>query len=414
MPRGPGHPSAEGRAIRIAIFSNAPWSPTGYGTQAAQLSKRLIADGHEVGFIANWGLSSGPPQHWGGMPVFPQGLTGYSLDTANFWADHWLQGRGLVICLYDTWPLRDQPDLFANHDAWYWCPVDHAPAPPGVIEWTRSHNTIAMAKFGQEQLAAAGVESIYIPHAIESGVFRPTESDIRSLMDVPDDAHLTAVVMANIGQVPPRKRWFENLMAWRIFANRHPDAYLYLHTFMRHPRGIDLPSFISMWGLPADRVRIVDQGAMVGGLVSNEQLAAIYSAADVTLMATAGEGFGVPAIESQACGTPVIVTDFSAQSELVGAGWKVPYITDWDYAQGSAHALPDVDGIVDALEQSYVASKDPAATAKLHAAAIANAAQYDADKVYAERWRPFIESRQPKPERKGMTNAAKRRARKAA
>jgi hypothetical protein len=97
----------------------------------------------------------------------------------------------------------------------------------------------------------------------------------------------------------------------------------------------------------------------------------------------------------------------------VGAGWKVSYVTDWDYAQGSAHALPDVNSIVDALEQSYAASKDPATVATMSQQAIAKASEYDADKVYAEHWRPFIESRQPKPERKGLSNAAKRRNRKA-
>jgi glycosyltransferase involved in cell wall biosynthesis len=401
--------------LRISIFSNAPWAPTGYGQQSAQLTRRLVADGHEIGFIANWGLTGAPQTHYDGkMVVFPQGNHPYSLDTASFYADTWVGEGGLVLSLYDTWPLRDTPDLFAKQDAWYWCPVDHTPPPPGVVEWTKAHNTIAMAQWGQDQLKRVGVESIYIPHAIETSVFKPSPSNLRERMGLRKGAHLTTSVMANIGQVPPRKRWFENLMAWRIFAARHDDAHLYLHTHLRHPRGIDLPSFIQMWGLPPDRVHFVDQGPMMGGFVTNEDLAAIYTASDVLLMATAGEGFGVPAIEAQACGTPVIVTDFSAQSELVGAGWKVSYVTDWDYAQGSAHALPDVNAIVDALEQSYAASRDPQRVEQMAEQAIAKAAEYDADKVYAERWRPFIEARQHKPERKGMSNAAKRRARKKA
>jgi glycosyltransferase involved in cell wall biosynthesis len=52
-----------------------------------------------------------------------------------------------------------------------------------------------------------------------------------------------------------------------------------------------------------------------------EVMAATYSAMDVLLAPSHGEGFCVPLIEAQACGTPVIATDFSAQPELVGAGW---------------------------------------------------------------------------------------------
>jgi glycosyltransferase involved in cell wall biosynthesis len=165
-------------------------------------------------------------------------------------------------------------------------------------------------------------------------------------------------------------------------------------TQLQHPRGIDLAASIMNWGLPKERVRIVDQGAYGGGFVSQEDLAAIYSASDVLLMATAGEGFGIPAVEAQACGLPVIVTDFSAQSELCFAGWKVSYVTDWDYFQMAAHAMPDVNAIIDALEHSYAVSKDPVERAELRAKAVEGAQEYDADRVYERFWRPWLASKE--------------------
>jgi len=383
--------------MKVALWTNAPWAATGYGMQAKQLSKRLKADGHEVGIIANWGLSGAPITTAEGIPVLPQGSHPYSLDVADAHAKFFFEGeRGLVIVLYDTWPLLEQPDFLKDHDAWYWSPIDHAPPPPKVQDWCRNHNVIAMSEFGRQQLTGVGIPPAYmIWHGIERDVFKPTESDIRTVMGIPQDAHLTTTVMANIGQAPVRKSWFENLIAWRIFAEKHTDAHLYIHTQLRHPRGVDLASFVSMWGLPTDRVHVVDQHAYAAGVIDQERLAAIYTAADVTLMATAGEGWGVPAAESIACGTPVIGTNFSAQPEVIGeAGWCVPFLTFFDYMQGAAQAIPIIDGIVDALDASYTQGR--AAYADKCAA---QATKFDADRVYDEHWRPFLKDREAKPNR---------------
>ena len=350
------------------------------------------------------------------MTIFPGGAHPYSLDTADFIAHTWLDGHdGIVIVLYDTWPLLEHAELYKGLRAFYWAPIDHDPVPPKVLAWVREHPTIAMSKWGQQKLAAAGVTSDYIPHAIETSVFRPTPSDMRTVLRVPEDAHVSLALMANIGQSPVRKAWFENLIAWGTFAAQHEDAYLYIHTQLQHPRGVDLASCIIAWGLPQDRVRVVDQGAYANGFIAQDDLTRIISAGDVLLMATAGEGFGVPAIEAQACGVPVIGTDFSAQSEVIGAGWKVPYAPLWDYFQMAMQASPSIPAIVDALEKSYATKQDPAADAALRAAAVAKAAEYDADRVYADYWRPWLDKvfhvEEP---RVGMSNAAKRRARKAA
>jgi glycosyltransferase involved in cell wall biosynthesis len=385
---------------KVAIFSNSPWSPTGYGTQTAQLAKRLQADGHEVGIIANWGLT-GAPMEWEGMTVLPQGSHPYSLDTLNSYGK-WFHGgeRGLVIVLYDTWPLLEAgPELLNDRefDAWFWAPVDHAPLPPKVGAFCKDRNVIAMSEFGARMFADAGMPAKYmIWHGIDTATFRPVESDARKTLGVPEDAHLTIATMANIGQAPVRKSWAENLLAWRIFAEKHDDAYIYIHTQLRHPRGVDLASFISAWGLPADRVRIVDQGAYAAGMVQPEQIAALMSASDVMLMATAGEGFGLPAAEANACGTPVIGTDFSAQQEVV-SGWLVPYHFMWDYMQGAAQAVPDINAIASALEQSYQQSDDE--RAEMSQRAREHAMRFDADTVYAEKWRPFMADREARPNR---------------
>jgi glycosyltransferase involved in cell wall biosynthesis len=113
-------------------------------------------------------------------------------------------------------------------------------------------------------------------------------------------------------------------------------------------------------------------------------LAALYSAADVLLACSMGEGFGIPVIEAQACGTPVIVSNFSAQPELVGDGWLVDGQPFWDAAQKAWFFTPSVASILNALRASYEAPRG------VSAKAVEFARQYDADAVYERFWKPAI------------------------
>jgi glycosyltransferase involved in cell wall biosynthesis len=139
-------------------------------------------------------------------------------------------------------------------------------------------------------------------------------------------------------------------------------------------------------GLPMERCSWVDLYAYRSSLIAAQDMAAIYSASDVLLSASRGEGFGIPVIEAQACGTPVIVSNFSAQPELVGAGWTVGGQLDIDPMLHGTYLTPSVGEIVMALEAAYEARGD----ASLRDKAIEKAQEYDHTKVYPEMWRPYI------------------------
>ncbi len=54
------------------------------------------------------------------------------------------------------------------------------------------------------------------------------------------------------------------------------------------------------------------------GFVSDDDLVALYSDALATTMPSLSEGFGLPAIEAMACGTPVLASNVGAVPEVVG------------------------------------------------------------------------------------------------
>ena len=387
-------------SLRITWYSNAPWAPTGYGTQTAQVVRRLKATGHEVAIANNYGLTAAATD-WEGCAVLPSGQDLYSNDLLRAHHDFAWGGdpRAWVLTLYDVWVLQPLPQARVA----CWVPVDHSPAPPRVAEWFRQESgplPIAMSRFGQQALMDSGVEARYVPHAIETTQFRPTPtlpdgSATRAALGIADDAYVVMVNAANKGNSPPRKAWSEMLTAFSIFAREHSDAVLFLHTDIRNTGGVDLPILLAALDLGQDRVKWVDQYAYRAGMIDAETLAAYYTASDVLLATSMGEGFGIPVVEAQACGTPVIVTRFSAQPELVGAGWTVGYQPAWDPHQASFLATPYVGEIVARLRDAYAARGDE----ELMQSAVAKGLEYDADRVFREFWLPVLEEMDAEPKR---------------
>ena len=121
----------------------------------------------------------------------------------------------------------------------------------------------------------------------------------------------------------------------------------------RYDEGYDLRAAAgTRSGSTRTRSRSPTSTATASTRCRREHMADLYSSFDVLLNPAMGEGFGLPVLEAQACGVPAIVTDFTAMSEVCGAGWKVGYdrvrtpMRSWQ-------AWPKVDEIVAALEACY-------------------------------------------------------------
>ena len=75
------------------------------------------------------------------------------------------------------------------------------------------------------------------------------------------------------------------------------------------------------------------------GYVPESDLVALYTGADVLVLASALEGFGLPVLEAMACGTPVIASDISALREV---GGDVPRFAVPDDDASLARAIEEV------------------------------------------------------------------------
>ncbi len=75
---------------------------------------------------------------------------------------------------------------------------------------------------------------------------------------------------------------------------------------------------------------------------SEEELVGFYNLADVLVMPSLYEGFGFPALEAMACGTPVVVSQVASLPEVVGdAGLLVDPRNPQSIADAIAHILTD-------------------------------------------------------------------------
>ena len=98
---------------RILWNSNAPWAPTGYGMQTAQVVRRLKQNNYDVAIAPNYGLEGAStiwPTQFGDVEVYPRGDENYSNDVVPAhmydWAKRNPDAKNLLITLYDVWVFK--------------------------------------------------------------------------------------------------------------------------------------------------------------------------------------------------------------------------------------------------------------------------------------------------------------------
>ena len=381
--------------MKVLIHSNGPHVPSGYGKQA-RLAGRILRDlGHQVAFSCFSGLS-GQPIRWDGYTLFPAGAIDYSPDMV---VPHALTyGADLIMPLMDFFKLGPAARQMAEVrdrgiDTAAFIISDCRAEDGGISAKDRQvlaasgATPVAVSKFGAENLAATGYpDAPYVPHCADTAVFRPPEDRqaLRDELGTPGE-FVIGIMAANRDVV--RKGFPEQMAAFARFARRHKDVQLALFTEARGPSGIALDEMAADFGI-MDKTIFMPPYEQVAGMLPDEFCAKWFGSIDVLSLCSYAEAFGVPIIEAQACGTPVIATDFSAMTELAGAtGWLVKGQRFWNPAHRAWWSRPDEDAIVRAYEKAY----QDGPSDDRRAACVRFAAGYGTEEVREQYWRPFME-----------------------
>ncbi|MCU1467754.1 MAG: glycosyltransferase [Actinomycetia bacterium] len=175
-------------------------------------------------------------------------------------------------------------------------------------------------------------EIVVIHHGVDHGRFAPTLDDTSDLALLARHG-VARPYIAFASTIEPRKDVPTLVRAFARIAVAHPDLQLVL-------AGGD------GWGVAEARAAIEKSGVATRilrpGYVDNATLAALFRRAEVIAYPSLVEGFGMPALEALASGTPLVTTSGSALEEVVGdAALLVPPADPDSLARALATVLDD-------------------------------------------------------------------------
>jgi glycosyltransferase involved in cell wall biosynthesis len=210
---------------------------------------------------------------------------------------------GKQVCtIHDLIPL-DHPEWFNQRFArWYGWLL------PRLAR--RVQHIIAVSEFTKtrimDRLKVPSERITVIPNGVDERFFPRNSAEIeaaRLALAIPTSAYLLCV-----GSLEPRKNLGRLLEAWARVLPLMPDEMTLVVAGARGNKKV----------FGDCRIDTLPPRVHFTGYVSDEHLPSLYSGAVALIYPSLYEGFGLPPLESMACGVPVVTSNGSSLPEVVG------------------------------------------------------------------------------------------------
>lgn len=324
------------------------------------LTRALAELGHQVAVLATAGVHRA--QELDGVAILPVGTKSYGNGLIAGMCRRW-QPEALIMvgCL---WPVEPTQLAGVGVPIYPWTFIDTDPLGQPDKVWLETAmpkadiRLVAASRFAERVLAAKGYEAAaVIPLAVQPCMTPDRAAGLAwgREQGLSPDAFLFAKVGVN-NELQDRKGFTETLLAFKChLANpSHRNSWLYIHTEPQRSDGINLAYMAVTLGIQ-QRVRFPPEDLRGADLFPADWMAGMYRRANCFVNAAAGEGFGVPIIESLACGTPVIATRGSAMTELIEPeyGRLVSGQLIWAHHHNSWWVRPNATELGRAMDSMY-------------------------------------------------------------
>jgi glycosyltransferase involved in cell wall biosynthesis len=278
---------------------------------------------------------------WNDIPIYPTHALVKDYGSRYIRQHYKHFNADVCLSLFDIYNLEHE--AFGQLPNWVvWAVIDGWPLHPLTARGLKgTKKVLAMSKFGKEVLTHAGFPSTYVPLAFDPEEYNTSLSkeDARDILSPLIKTELgerfvVGAVFANIIAMQDRKNVCAMFEVWAKFIKTHPDALLMIHsTTNSSTGGFNLLRLRDFFQIPEKNLIFSPQYMYDCGMLGIEYLMPFYSSCDFYLNTSKGEGFGVPLIEAQACGTPVIAAQNSACTELIKSGFGIPCTNVMDNAE---------------------------------------------------------------------------------
>jgi alpha-1,3-rhamnosyl/mannosyltransferase len=234
---------------------------------------------------------------------------------------------------------RRQDDLF--HSPW----MAGALLRPRVPMVVTVHDLVQQKRLGEHlraglrggmrHLALARATRLIVPtHAVAADAAEHLRIDA-DCIDVIAEAPASAFSPRSAAEVSAARGPHgipEDYLLW-VGHLRHPDPHRRVSALVEAPRELPLV-LVGAAGQWAHEL----PGVILTGEVEDDELAALYTGAHALVMPSDEEGFGLPAVEALACGTPVVAADGPSLREVLDGRATFVEAGDVDGLVAAAHA----------------------------------------------------------------------------
>lgn len=211
------------------------------------------------------------------------------------------------------------PDVF--HSPWIDGAMLHSPCPMVVTihdmaaQKRRSEHLRNSLRLRLRPLALQRAACVIVPtEAVAEDAISHLRLERERVVVIPEAADESMYPRAEAEIRPVRERYElpSRYLLW-VGGLEHPDPGTHIAKLAATPREMPLvlvgPTRPWAHRLP---------GVILTGEVPDDELATIYSGAHALIVSAEQEGFGLPAVEALACGTPVVAADGPALREVLG------------------------------------------------------------------------------------------------